>query len=66
MRHLWLSLALLWAGIVFFYSLQPSAELPRMFLYVRDLVLHFGAYLGLSFHLCFTAGRRQGLGRFHC
>jgi VanZ family protein len=51
MRHLWLSLALLWAGIVFFYSLQPSAELPRMFLYVRDLVLHFGAYLGISFPL---------------
>jgi len=51
MRHLWLSLALLWAGIVFFYSLQPSAELPRMFLYVWDLVLHFGAYLGISFLL---------------
>ena len=51
MRHLWLSLALIWAGIVFFYSLQPSAELPQMFLYVRDLVLHFGAYLGISFLL---------------
>lgn len=51
MRHLWLSLALLWAGIVFFYSLQPSAELPRMFLFFRDLFLHFGAYLGISFLL---------------
>ena len=50
-RHLWLSLALLWAGIVFFYSLQPSAELPRLFFYVWDLVLHFGAYLGISFLL---------------
>ena len=50
-RYLWLSLALIWAGIVFFYSLQPTAELPRMFLNVRDLVLHFGAYLGVSFPL---------------
>ena len=50
-RHLWLSLALIWAGIVFFYSLQPTAELPRMFLNVWDLVLHFGAYLGVSFPL---------------
>jgi len=51
MRQLWLVLALLWAGIVLFYSLQPSVELPGIFRLVQDLVLHFGAYSGVSFLL---------------
>lgn len=50
-RQLWLVLALLWAGIVLFYSLQPSVELPGIFRLVKDLVLHFGAYSGVSFLL---------------
>jgi VanZ family protein len=51
LRQLWLVLALLWAGIVLFYSLQPSVELPGIFRLVKDLVLHFGAYSGVSFLL---------------
>ena len=51
MRQLWLVLALLWAGIVLFYSLQPSVELPGIFRLVQDLVLHFGAYSGVAFLL---------------
>lgn len=42
-------LALLWSGTVLFYSLQPSAELPGIFRSLKDFVLHFGAYLGISF-----------------
>lgn len=44
-------LALIWAGIVLFYSLQPSQELPGIFRLVQDLVLHFGAYAGIAFPL---------------
>jgi VanZ family protein len=51
LRQLWLVLALLWAGIVLFYSLQPSVELPGIFRLVQDVVLHFGAYAGVSFLL---------------
>ena len=51
MRQVWLVLALIWAGIVLFYSLQPSVELPGIFRLVQDLVLHFGAYAGVSFLL---------------
>jgi VanZ family protein len=51
LRQLWLVLALVWAGIVLFYSLQPSVELPGLFRLVQDLVLHFGAYAGVSFLL---------------
>ena len=51
LRQLWLVLALVWAGIVLFYSLQPSVELPGIFRLVKDLVLHFGAYSGVSFLL---------------
>lgn len=43
--------AALWAAVVSFFSLQPSEDLPRVFLSVTDLVLHAGAYAGLSFAL---------------
>ncbi|MFZ9731832.1 MAG: VanZ family protein [Schleiferiaceae bacterium] len=47
-RWFWLMLALIWAGIVLFYSLQPSQKLPGIFRMVQDLVLHFGAYAGIA------------------
>ena len=43
--------AALWAAVVSFFSLQRSEDLPRVFLSVTDLVLHAGAYAGLSFAL---------------
>lgn len=53
-------LALVWAGIVLFYSLQPSVELPGIFRIVRDVVLHFGAYAGIAFPLMLYSRSQMG------
>lgn len=53
-------LALVWAGIVLFYSLQPSVALPGFFLMVRDVVLHFGAYAGIAFPLMLYSRSHMG------
>lgn len=53
-------LALLWAGIVLFYSLQPSVELPGIFRMLRDVVLHFAAYAGIAFPLMLYSRSQVG------
>lgn len=59
-RWLWLMLALVWASIVLFYSLQPSVELPGIFRMLRDVVLHFGAYAGIAFPLMLYSRSEMG------
>jgi VanZ family protein len=60
LRQLWLVLALVWAGIVLYYSLQPSVELPGIFRMLRDVVLHFGAYAGIAFPLMLYSRSQAG------
>jgi VanZ family protein len=59
-RWFWLMLALIWAGIVLFYSLQPSVKLPGIFHMLRDVVLHFGAYAGIAFPLMLYSRSQAG------
>ena len=59
-RAIWLTAGALWCAVVTYFSLLAPSQLPDIFLNIKDLFLHFGAYSVAAFLL--TMGSRSPRG----
>lgn len=57
LRWLYFLPATAWAGVIFWLSIAPSLELPKIDLFEEDKIGHFGAYAVLTL-LLVGAGQR--------
>ena len=61
-RTWWLMMGMAWAVIVIVFSLMPRGVMPHLFITVKDLVLHFVAYMTMAFF--WTMGSRSKRGPY--